>query len=323
MPTTSRFATSAILRLRQGFRPATWAQYHRMFSQFIAFLETESLTLLQVNTVILLSFMEFCYQSGLKQANISNHMSAIRAMFIVYGLNTEPFKDDRLSLYIKSLKINAEFTPTLTKIISIDTLHDIVQACQALPDPVVFKALYLFCFFSFMRLSNILPHSSAQFDITRHLARGDLVFSKNMCTILIKWSKTMQNRKETTTINIPVLGVSQLCPVAALKTMFTTIPASKNSPLFALYRQGVLSSLPDSTARKHLKSVSSLLNISPHLTFHSFRRSATTWAFHNGVSLQEIMKHGTWSSNAVWKYVKSVPSASSQVSRIFQHHLSL
>ena len=81
--------------------------------------------------------------------------------------------------------------------------------------------------------------------------------------------------------------------------------------------------LSDSTVRKHLKAVSSLLNISPHLTFHTFRRSATTRAFQNGVSLQQIMKHATWSSEAVWRYIKSVPSASSDVSRAFQVHLSL
>ena len=293
-----------------------------MFSQFIAFLETENLTLLQVNTVTLLSFMEFCYQSGLSQANISNHMSAIRAMFIVHGLNTAPFKDQRLSLYIKSLKINAEFTPTLSKLISIEILQKIVEICSTLPHPVVYKALHLFCFFFFMRLSNILQHSSAQFDIARHLIRGDIIFGQQICTVLIKWSQTMQGRRETTTINISALGSSDLCPMKVLKNMYTVIPASKNLPLFLVCRQGVLIPLADSAARKHLKSVSSLLHISPHLTFHSFRRSATTWAFHNGVSLQEIMKHGTWSSSAVWRYIKSAPS-SSQVSRTFQHHLSL
>ena len=105
--------------------------------------------------------------------------------------------------------------------------------------------------------------------------------------------------------------------------MFAEIPASKNYPLFLVHNQGLLITLADSPARKNLKVVSGMLNISPHLTFHSFRKSATTSAFHNGVSLQEIMKHGTWSSNAVWTYIKSVPSSSSQVSRTFQSHLFL
>ena len=294
-----------------------------MFTQFLAFLEIENLQLLQVNTVILLSFMEFCYNGGMSQTNISNHMAAIRAMFIVHGLNTEPFKDQRIPLYIKSLKINARFKPRTVKIISIDMLQDIVTMSSPLQQPLVYKALYLFCFFSFMRLSNILPHSAAAFDITRHLTRGDLFFGKEFCTVIIKWSKTLQDRKETTTISIPALGNSALCPIAALQQMFAAIPAPSNSPLFVYINQGKIITLSDSAARKHLKLISTILKISPTLTFHSFRKSATTWAFQNGVSLQEIMKHGTWSSNAVWSYIKSVPSSSSQVSRTFQHHLSL
>ena len=294
-----------------------------MFAQFLAFLELQKIHILQVNTIVLLSFMEFCYQSGLSQANISNHLSAVRAMFIVHGLNTDCFKDHRLPLYIKSLKINAVFNPTMSKIVSTDMLQSIVALCDQKQFPVVFKALYLFCFFSFMRLPNILPHSAAQFDLTRHLTRGDVIFGNHGCIVIVKWSKTIQDRKETTTISLPLLGSSPLCPVAALKSMYRTVPASKNSPLFVVHSQGKLLPLADSAARKHLKSISALLNVSPHLTFHSFRRSATTWAFHNGVPLQEIMKHGTWSSQAVWRYIKSVPSSSSQVSRAFHHHLSL
>ena len=158
-PHASQFAESALDRLKKGFRPATWLQYRRMFAQFIAFLEYENTHVLQVNTIVLLAFMEFCYQSGLSQANISNHLSAIRAMFIVYGLNTKPFQDERVPLYIKSLKINANFKPTMTKLVSIDMLQQIVSLCDQKQFPIVFKALYLFCFFSFMRLSNVLPHS--------------------------------------------------------------------------------------------------------------------------------------------------------------------
>ena len=82
----------------------------------------------------------------MSQPNISNYMSTIRAMFIVYGWNAEPFKDERLPLYIKSLKINAVFKPRTVKLISIEMLQQIVTMCSALQDPIVYKALYLFCF---------------------------------------------------------------------------------------------------------------------------------------------------------------------------------
>ena len=169
----------------------------------------------------------------------------------------------------------------------------------------------------------MLPHSPKQFDLTRHLTRGDLIFSENSAVIIVKWSKTIQNRKNFTTITIPSLGASPLCPIDALQAMYRAIPLGNNSPLFCCDTNGQVAPLSDSTARKHLKKISILLHINPSLTFHAFRRSGTTWAFLQGVPLQEIMHHGTWSSNAVWRYIQSAPLSSSAVSSTFQQHLQL
>ena len=267
--------------------------------------------------------MEFLRKNGFSQANISNYMAGIRAMYILHGLNTSPFKDDRLSLFIKSLKINVPFAPKIHSMVSIELLDKIIMVCDHLPHPQVFKALYLFAFFSFLRQSNMLPHSPKQFDLTRHLTRGDLIFSKYSAVIIIKWSKTIQSRKNFTTITIPSLGSSPLCPIAALQAMYRAIPLGKNSPLFCCRTNGKVAPLSDSTAQKHLKKISLFLNINPPLTFHAFRRSGTTWASVNGVPLQEIIHHGTWSSNAVWKYIQSAPLSSSAVSSTFHQHLQL
>ena len=222
-------------------------------------------------------------------------------MYIVNGLDTQAFRDERLPLFIKSLTINAPLAPKVQNLISVDLLQKIVKSDK---NPYIFQPLYLLAFFSF--LSNILPHSARQFDPTRHLTRGDLIFSQNSCTVIIRWSKTIQNRREVKTIAIPSFGLSPLCPIASLQNMYKAIPALKNSPLFCLPSSNNVISLSDSTARKHLKKISFLLGVSLPLTLYSFRRSGTTWAFANGVPLQEIMQHGTWSFDAVWRYINSL-----------------
>ena len=162
-----------------------------MFREFLAFLVAAGLLLNQVTTVTLLTFLEFLADQGLSPSNIVNHMVTIRSQFLLYGLDTSPFRDDRILLFQKSLMYTKAFFPIVTQI------H------------VVFKALYSFCvFFSFLGISNILPHTMASFDITRQLCRGDLIFSPDTITVLMKWSKTLQNRTDTTTICIPALGTS-------------------------------------------------------------------------------------------------------------------
>jgi hypothetical protein len=50
----------------------------------------------------------------------------------------------------------------------------------------------------------------------------------------------------------------------------------------------------------------------PPLTFsmHSLRKGGATLAHTAGIPVDHIMTHGTWTSNAVWKYLK--PSAATK-----------
>ena len=55
-------------------------------------------------------------------------------------------------------------------------------------------------------------------------------FSSTHAVAIVKWSKTLQDRKNFATVAIHVLGHSSLCPVAALQTMLQKVPGSNNEP---------------------------------------------------------------------------------------------
>ena len=86
--------------------------------------------------------------------------------------------------------------------------------------------------------------------------------------MLIKWSKTRQDRSQVNSISIPVLGNSPLCPVSALKAMIDIVPATCNDPLFLVPTSRGNVPLTDSMARKHLKKLTTFLKVSG-LTFHA------------------------------------------------------
>ena len=165
-------------------------------------------------------------------------MADIRSYFIIFGLNTSPFRDQRLQLFQRSLKYTRKFEPKTTLIIDTDLLLGILSVADTLQFPTIYRALYLLSFFSFLHLSNILPHTSKTFDPTRQLCRGDLIFSQDSIVIIIKWSKTIQNRRDTVTISVPSLGTSPLCPYQALKAMLHHVPGSSNDPLFQVPKCG-------------------------------------------------------------------------------------
>ena len=77
----------------------------------------------------------------------------------------------------------------------------------------VFKALYLVSFYSFLRLSNLVPHSVQQISALEDLARGDAIFHCNKVLVLLKWSKTMQSNNDIKLITILQIPNSSICPV--------------------------------------------------------------------------------------------------------------
>ena len=124
--------------------------------------------------------MEFLCQNGHSRANIENYMAAIRTLHILYGLSTHPFRDQRIQLYLKALKISAPLDTTIRPILDIQKLQLLLMYCDTVLHSTIFKALYVTCFFSFLRLSNILPQSVATFDNTRHLAKGSNSLSTSL-----------------------------------------------------------------------------------------------------------------------------------------------
>ena len=150
------------------------------------------------------------------------------------GLPTTFMNDDRIHLFLRATKMNKPLSMKIQSIVTEPMLHNISQACSQFQHPQVFSALYSFLFFSFLRLSNVLLHSTHNFDPSRQLCRGDIIFSTLGDTVLLKWSKTNQERQQIQTIAIQKLGHSLICPIRALQFMFALLPGESNDPLFRI-----------------------------------------------------------------------------------------
>ena len=100
----------------------------------------------------------------------------------------------------------------------------------------IFKAVFLLGFFRFLRLSNIAPHSVAAFGPTRHITAGDLIFASKFMKIVLKWSKTNQNRDKAHLLSLPHLMGSNLCPYKACRAVIKLYSPHSNHPLFQLPR---------------------------------------------------------------------------------------
>ena len=128
-----------------------------MFQLFMAFLVVVDLLLPRISTMDVLAFMEYLAQSGMSPDNITNHITGIRSISIVYGIDTTPFRDQRIPLFIKSLKINRPLAPVVKILIDQILLLQIVTVSAHLQSPFVYTALYLLAFFPFSGYPTYCP----------------------------------------------------------------------------------------------------------------------------------------------------------------------
>ena len=258
-----------------------------------------------VNVQNLLAFLEYLHSNGLSLKVIQTYLSSISNLAKLYGLDHSATSSHLISRFMQSISINSKFLPTVRGIFDIKTLHGISMACDVLSDPPLFRSIFLTAFYDFLRMSNIAPHSLKQFNPSVHLLRQDLIFGPPRAHLILKWTKTMQDKKACHVIQLPEINNYFLCPIRALKALLASIILPSTAPLFAnlVYPNN---QVIDTHIRDVLKAVLNHRNISTtgH-GFHTFRHSGATFAFDNNVPLQNIMSHGLWRSSAVWTYLQN------------------
>ena len=150
-----------------------------------------------------------------------------------------------------TVTIHRPFKTSLKSVIDMDMLHLIVRACDFTYMGQIFKAIYTLAFFSFLRLSNLVPHTRNAFSPYYQLARGDVIFAPPGLLVLIKWSKTIEAKNAVKILKIPDLGANPICPVHAIRNTMSITPGASNSPFFQYKSNSQWPPLTDSQVRCH------------------------------------------------------------------------
>ncbi len=261
----------------------------------------------------IVAFVQMLHNCKMSSSTILNYLTGIKDQSIRLNLH---FDFDHYSVHqiIRACAKHPHTSVKIKKIFTLELLTKLITKAELLQHSVAYKAIFLMAFHGFFRISNLLPLSSQSFDITKQLARGDVVFSKSTAHVILKWSKTLQG-KQGRVIQLAAIPGSRLCPVQALSDFINLYPVSVNKPFFTMFKTVITQAM----ARKALAQVIVAMGLNPsHFPFHTFRHSGATLAFQIGVPLEHIQAHGTWSSDAVWAYLKT---ASTRVapSKISQH----
>ena len=166
-PDPQGLLSSAWNRIITAHRPATTQAHKTHFKTYLSVMLFYGLPV-DFTAQNVLIFMEFLVNNQLSCRVIRDYISSLSSLGRFYGLDTSPLSHPAVSRFLRSLSINSPFRPTRRGIFDIRTLYHISKACDSLPDPLLFRAIFLVAFYAFLRLSNIAPHSTREFSHSKH-----------------------------------------------------------------------------------------------------------------------------------------------------------
>ena len=137
------------VRLQTVFRPKTAKCYSLLFRTFMAFVIYIKVKLSQVDCQVVLSFLELLAKQNTSLHMVSNYVAAIKAKFMIFGLQSWVLDDPCIKYFIKSLKINQPLAIPRRNIMDISTLKKVILLCETIPMGPVYKAIFLTAFFVF------------------------------------------------------------------------------------------------------------------------------------------------------------------------------
>lgn len=263
---------------------------------------------------ILCAFIHHLTQVYSNPNTILNHVSSLSSVLRRLGVNTLGFRSADVQDFLTSIRINIRHTPYRRQPVLSHMLVPIMARMDNGPNGPTLAFAVSMMFYTMLRQSNLAQPNKAAFDKTRHLLRSDIVLRNDAVIVGIKWSKSLQG-PTASSVAAPAIPGSPTCPVTAYRRMLSSVPTRFVDQSLLVFSD--FTPMPMSYVNKMWSIALKELGVrGRHYTLHSLRRGAATEAYDQGLaSIDQIKRHGHWSSDAVHSYLPSNP----RNSRMFRH----
>jgi integrase len=304
-------------RLAQAFRPGTLKNQRTQLRAYYKFCCVYHFNDLNPTPHQLCLYIEFLAQKFRSPQSVRNYLSAVGTLHKQCNLPFTAIQSYSVHLMLRALDHTLRLPTQQKAPLPVSLLYKLCIACAPLGQwGLVLRCAMLFCFFGFLRQSNVAPPSVAQWDASRHTRRADIFTAHQGLTVRLRWTKTHQSNQPPVMVPLPQIPGSPLCPVRAYQAMVQAIPVcDSTAPLLVINnRQGIRVPVTTHMLHKKFCHICNLVGVTPHVySLHSLRRGGATLAFNSGVPVDRIKAHGTWASNTVWTYLTSNPTPTAPI----------
>ena len=301
-----------------AFRPGTDRNHQRQARLYLQFCQFHHLRAMDPSVSTVCYYITYLSQHFSTSNSIRNYVSGIRHLHRQWDAKFTALDSFPVTCLLRATDMALRKPPHRKAPITPELLNQLVALTPDLGSlgPVM-KVALLFGFYGMLRMSNIAPPSQEQFDATRHTCRGDLFTRPPGLVLLLKWSKTLQDLGTTPVIPLLQLPGHPMCPLQAYTELIATSPTRHpNQPLLTRQCATGYDIICAPLLSRLLRDMLAALQQDPGMfSFHSLRRGGATAAFHAGVSIVDVKRHGVWSSDSFWAYITAPVVSASPVAQ--------
>ena len=301
-----------------AFTPGTHQNRARQARSYVTFMLYYSLPHLNPSITDVLLYAQCLANTFKNPTTHKNYLSGAKTFITQAGGNPSAFFSPILHNFLKGVARLSTHEINQAPAIPLDMIKRVCDLLAALsPDAATIRLAVLLGFTSFLRQSNLLltPGYSA----THCLRRGDVTDAGDHLWLSINSSKTISDPRLKVAIPIPSFD-NRYCPVMAWRQYLQRVPLPPDSPALMLDSSRPLTpAIVNSYLRAALTALS--FPLAQQVTVHSLRRSGARECALHGAPEEHVMKHGTWTSAAVYSYAprrlfSSVPQT---ITKMFGH----
>ena len=235
--------------------------------------------------------------------SIRSYLNVIRLLHLESNLSNPLEHNFALDTLLKGIKRDKGVCVKQALPITPQLLIKMYQVIDlSSPFGSVFWSACLVGFFAFLRKSNLFYHTGQ----SHHLMTNNvLVTPTNQVYLQVMSTKTIQCKEKVLLLPLPPIPGHILCPVAALKHMwsFAQLP-SEPIPLFSYHTPLGYKSVTYCTFLKHLRVVLEKVGVQANqFSGHSLRRGGASYALSIGIPGEVIKILGDWKSDCYQRYL--------------------
>lgn len=256
--------------------------------------------------------------------SVKQYLNVIRLLHCAWNLPNPLQNNFQLDHTLRGIRRHLGDLVVRKKPVTPDMLKQILHSLDiSLPFDAAIWAVCLTMFYGFLRRSNVMVNSAANFDQSKHLRRRDILCFPWGCLLHFRWSKVIQFKSRALDVPLPRLKDNVLCPASAVcNYLQRSRGASLDGPAFTFLSVNQVKVLTPDIFIKRIRECLRLVEAEPStIACHSFRRGGASFCHAIGVSGESIKLMGDWRSSCYNVYIDNNVKTRMEIVRRMQENV--